>query len=572
MSLDLQVSKRQTIATSFRLEEIAKLLAGKLQIPPHPEWLLPTEATWEEDPFTDKNWCFQFHMLRWLDPLRRAAARGDDAAFEMWFRWVRNWVEKNPPEAPRSPWAWTDMSDGIRAQQLCLAAPMIAHRVPEHQDWLEATIRTHAEHLADPAHMGRANHALHQQESLFICGRILHEEPLWQLALDRMDALLREQYDEQGVNAEGATAYHYNNYLWWEKALRRVDAERITRPRGADRHLSAPEEIAHATRPDGTLVAIGDTDVVSPKPIKSPVTDYVASGGTLGTAPADLIRVYNSGYVFSRSGWGDVERTFSEHTFFSLRFGPAKRVHGHPDGGSITYSAAGVNWLVDLGKYQYGSGIARDHFVSRAAHSLVSVEGRLPRRDATVTLLSHHLAPTHQDFLLRDDSYDGVQLTRRVVSSAQGEYLVVIDDVHASEQVTAIQRWQLGHEVEPTLGQNRADLRARHSRAVLLLEGDVTGIDEVRAQETPFDGWVSTGWKQMAPATAISARAAGERIRFVTVLAAEVGEGPESHGPLDIRIPAPDNPNTLRIEVSTVRSTESMTIAQGDVQIRRTDG
>ena len=65
----------------------------------------------------------------------------------------------------------------------------------------------------------------------------------------------------QGVNAEGAIAYHYTNRLWWEKHVQVDSTSRAYLVRqGPRRHLSAPEEIAHATRPDGHMVSIGDTD------------------------------------------------------------------------------------------------------------------------------------------------------------------------------------------------------------------------------------------------------------------------------------------------------------------------
>ncbi|MGY5765403.1 heparinase II/III domain-containing protein [Brachybacterium sp. DNPG3] len=613
MSLDLRAARRQTLAVGFRAQDVALLKAGRLRMSPHPEWRLPQDPTWQEDPFADRNWCFQFHMLRWLDPLRRAAAQGDDAAYALWLRWIQDWAAKNPHDAPASPWAWTDMSDGIRAQQLCLAAPMVAERSPELLDRLEDLIRVHAEHLADPVHMGRANHALHQQESLFVCGRVLGEERLWELALERMGALLREQYDEQGMNAEGATAYHVNNVLWWEKALSRIDREGLPRPEGAERHLSAPEGIAHATRPDGTLVAIGDTDTVSPTTVDAPATRHATTDGADGTAPTETTRVFDAGYVFARSGWGDAERPFSAQTFFSLRFGPAQRVHGHPDGGSLTYSADGVNWLVDLGKFQYGSGLERNHVASRAAHSLVSIAGRTPRKDAVVELIAHRATATHEEFVLRDDSFTGVELTRRVIWSRAGEHLVVIDDVRADEEVRALQRWQLGPdvEVEGDPGERAGSLRpvrlsSGGRRALLALGGDVQEVEQVRGRQDSFDGWVSVAWKKVVPATAVTASARGTSLRFVAVIAAGHGAEPEArvleeHGPESLVPDAPaepprpqvsrwrrllnalltpagaetieevePQPRELRLDITSGRATERVSITEDEVTALRT--
>lgn len=520
MSLDLEAALRQTIATSYLQKDVDRLLAGRLKMAPHPAWELPEVPTWREDPFKDRNWRFQFHMLRWLEPLRRAAGKGDDAAFDMWLHWVQDWVAKNPPKSPRTSWAWTDMSDGIRAQQFCQSAPMIAERRPDLLPWLEENIRVHAEHLADPHKMGNANHALHQQESLFVCGHVLGEERLWKLASDRMSSLLHEQYDEQGVNAEGAVAYHYNNYLWWERALERFDKEGLERPDGAGRHLHAPEQIAHATRPDGTLVQIGDTDTVDPRAIASPYVEYVTTAGAQGTPPSDTARVYDAGYVFARSGWGSASRPYSQETFYSARFGPSRRVHGHPDGTSITFSAVGVNWIADLGKYQYGKSTPREHFVSRSSHSLVSVEGKRPRKDAHVTLLRQAITDSHHDLVFSDDSFKGIDLARRVIFSISGEYLVVEDRLRASRPVHAIQRWQTSAGVSVELGQAVARLRFEESNAALNFLDEDSELSESLAQEDPFDGWISTGWKKMAPAAAVLARRSGGDLTFLTVLSA----------------------------------------------------
>lgn len=528
MGLDLQAAERQAFGLAYDPVDVANTLAGRVTLKPHPQWTLPTTLTWRENPFNDRNWAFQFHMLRWLDPLRRAAARDANAeAFEMWCRHMHDWVEKNPPAAPCSPWAWKDMSDGIRAMQFCLAAPLVEERSPGDMEWLENTIRTHAEHLADPAKLGVANHALHQAEALFVCGRVLQERSLWELAVTRMDELVLEQYDEQGMNAEGALSYHDSNYLWWEKTFRRLDAEQLPRPAGAARHRLAPEAIAHGTRPDGTLVMIGDTDPQTPHSVRSPFVKYMATDGDQGTPPRDLVKVYEAGYVFARSGWGTGGRRPSQETFYSISHGSSHRVHGHPDGGSVTYSADEVNWVVDPGKFQYGQSPERDHFASRASHSLVSIEGRTPQSDAQVVLRGSTLTSTHHDLTFVDNSFPGVSLIRRVVYSTRGEYLVVIDHVNSKEEVVAAQRWMLGPEVAARTGQQRIELDAGGHRAAIMLAGTLSELEEVCGQTDPVDGWVSTGWKQKVPATAVTARKSGRSFRIITVIGVGFGKHPE---------------------------------------------
>jgi len=558
MALDFSVAARQAFGTSVSEPAVRKLLSGRLAMRPHPEWTLPPEIDWAADPFQDVNWRSQYHMLRWLDPLRRAAAKGDDAAFSMWLRYVRDWVRSNPRDDPAHEWVWSDMVDGIRAIQLCLAAPLVRDKSPEDLGWLEQTIVDHAEFMADPANLGHSNHAMHQHEALFVCGRTLGDERYTDLAVSRFDRLLAEQYDEQGVNAEGAIAYHYNNYLWYERALKRFDAEGFDRPAAAERHARAPEEIAHATRPDGTFVGIGDTDGGGPKAIGSPLTDYVSSAGSDGKPPSDLLKIYDQGYLFARSGWGETERNYDEETFFSVSFGRSDRVHGHPDGGSLTFSADTVNWIVDPGKFQYGRSIERRHMLSRFSHSLVSIDGRQPEKRATVALVRESVSQRAYDLLFTDDSFPGIELTRRVIYSLNGDYLVVIDHVRTPKEVTARQRWQLGPAVVAAISPHRVELTSGEHRAVLSYAGTATALDQVTGNEEPFDGWVATGWKKKAPATAVTATKSGTSFRFITVIAAGAGRAPSA-------TTVPTEQPGFCLEVSNGRMTEHIVIRDEDV-------
>lgn len=527
MSLNFSVAERQAYGYTFSREAVAELLGGSVTISPHPTWELPPAINWRADPFDDNNWRHQYHMLRWLDPLRRAAVSGNADAFTMWIAYVRDWVEKNPSNRPFSPYAWKDMVDGIRALQLCLAAPLVRDLSPQDLGWLEETISDHLNWLSDPAHLGHSNHALHQHQALFVCARILGDGDAEALAVSRLGELFSEQYDDQGVNAEGAIAYHYANRLWWEKVFRRLDAEGVPRPSGTDKFDLAPEALAHATRPDGSFVSIGDTDGGNPQKVRTPVTDYVSSGGALGEPPEDLVKVYDAGYLFARSGWGETERSFEEETFYSVTFGRSDRVHGHPDGGSLTFSADTVNWIVDPGKYQYGKSVPRTHFTSHDAHSLPYVEGRKRRARSTVTLTKRSIEPRYHHWVFTDDGYEGIAVRRQVNYSVNGDYLVVIDYFKSKDEITGVQRWQLGHEVSASVSRNHVALDADGHHAALCFTGTATSISTVRGESEPFDGWVATGWKKKEPASAVLARKRGTHFRVITVVAAGKGDHPQ---------------------------------------------
>lgn len=558
MTLDLTVSSRQALDGSYNERTVDTLLQGALTMPPHLVRALPGGIDWAASPFTDLDRQDQHHMLPWLDPLRRAAQRGDDAAFDMWIRYVRDWVRSDPRESPTGAGSWRDGVEAARAIQLCLAAALVSERSPEDLPWLEQSIRDHAELLADSGDLGTADHALAQHEALLVCGRILQDEHLTQLAISRFEGFLHEAYDAQGVTGDGGVARLRDNYLRYERALERFDAEGMPRPSAAGRHALAPEVIAHMTRPDGTFVAIGDTYSGSPRDVGSPLTDYVSSGGAEGEPPDDLLKVLDRGYLFARSGWGETEKNLDEETFLSVSFGPADRVHGHPDGGSLTFSAETVNWLVDPGTCQDGGLIPREHLESRASHNLVSIEGRAPRTDARVTLDRQHLTDRSYDFLFSDDSYDGVTLTRRLIYSTGGDYLVVIDHVRSPQECTASQRWQLGPEVESTVSRHRVELTSGDRRAVICFAGTATALSQVRGQASPFDGWVAAGGRTATEATAVRATKSGTNFRFITIIAA----GKDSH-PTARTVPV--SVPGFCLEVSTGRVTEHIIVGKDSV-------
>lgn len=396
-SVSVEAARRQSFGAMFNPNSRDKtmadvLLNGKLQMSPHPEWALPKNLMWTEDPFSDRNWRAQLHMLRWMDPLRRRADSGNRQAASAWIRYAKSWVESNLDPRNSAREAWMDMVDGIRALELCFALPFVSDFDPVALNWLVPAIEAHAVWLMDGRNLGHSNHALHQHQGLFVCGAVLCDEEMMRLAERRMVELFRSQYDSQGVNAEGAIYYHMANANWWDVARQRLEVERRDIDDSFQLLNAAAVALAHSTKPDGTFVSIGDTDGGNARAIGHPATKWVSTAGADGEPPADTVRLYDAGYFYARSGWGEQERDFKDETFLSLSFGSPKRVHGHNDGLSMTYSSMGHEWVTDPGKFQYGSSAMRDYCLSRTAHSLPYIlkENTTKRQSLNVYVKNFH--------------------------------------------------------------------------------------------------------------------------------------------------------------------------------------
>lgn len=527
-SVDLAVVRRQTFggmySRNYRDRAIADdVLHGAVTLRPHPEWKIQGEINWEADPFGQRNWQAQLHMLRWLEPVRRVALDGDGKARDFWLRTCKSWVSANPPAEPKVDesyrfvsYAWTDMVDAVRALVLTFGLPL---REPGRDRWLDESIYEHGLWLSDPKHLGHSNHALHQHQALFVLGSVFNKHDWTTLAVDRMTALFEASYDEQGVNLEGAIGYHKNNLIWWEEAFKRLDLEGTPRPFSAARLDLARLELAHATRPDGTLEVIGDTGPGGLGGLSSPELDYVKSQGGAGQPPEALTKVYDRGYIFGRSGWGDHERSFRDETFYSLSFGKANRVHGHRDGGALTLHAGGCSWLIDSGKYAYAQDEMRDYCVSRLGHNVVHVQGRPYDRTAEVVLTHRATSAEVDDFKFQDAGYEGVDIQRRVVYCRGGDFFLVVDTVLSKEEVVASQRWHLnpGTEIEQTAGGYR--LAQGSNAAWLQWRGNMPTLSIAEGSEAPFDGWMSDDWMVRRASPVISASQTGKRFRFITIVA-----------------------------------------------------
>ena len=146
-----------------------------------------------------------------------------------------------------------------------------------------------------------------------------------------------------------------------------------------------------------------------------------------------------------------------------------------------------------------------------------------------------------------------MDLTRRLIYSRTGDYLVVIDHVRSAKPVTARQRWQLGPEVTATIAGQRVELRAGDRRAVLAYAGTAATLEQITGSEKPFDGWVATGWKQKTPATAVTASKKGTSFRFITVFATGDGATPTVSS-------MPIKGAVFSLEVSTGRVTEQLIV------------
>jgi len=525
-ALDEGVCQRQCIGVGFirqdnYAERAAEIMSGVLRLSPNPVWKSKNLAVWQADPFKSRNWQFQHHTLRWLSPVRHLAFEGNTNARVFWLATVSSWIESNPPEAPSSKFAWIDMCDGLRAQELVFGWPLA--EVEADQAMLLRSLRMHSEWLAQEGNISEGNHALHQHVGLFVVSSFLRDSSRQTLAVNRLKELFSQSFDQSGANDEGSIEYHKLNLAWWQSTWDRVALEGFKVPDDVILTLSkAATFLAHATRPDGTMVTIGDTHLRSVDANGRPELEYVASKGQHGVPPGVSAVVAPNGFILGRSGWGDDQKPFSEQSHYSLRYGSQIKSHQHEDRGSVTYFTGGQDWITDPGSYSYEpKDPFRKYLRSRESHNLVLVDGVEYRQSDRVWLKACHVDEVCHDYTVVDTNYAGVELTRRVVYLPLLDLMLVLDHVAGEKKITSRQIWHTEPGIKPRYRDSALELQKNDgSKFTVRWLGNGERPKVTYADDSSVREWVSRKWGAKTPAAGFEVNRTASSAFFATVLGA----------------------------------------------------
>ena len=518
------------IARPYDYRRAELIRGGQLLLTPHPTAPLAPRPTWDEDPFTDRNWRFQYHTLRWLFSLVNAATApgGERSDLQLALTLARSWVLANPYDDPADPeFSWDDHTAAWRAKVFsCLAL----HRL-EPPDWLIATMQDHRGRLADDDfYVEVGNHALNQDLGLLTLACLTDAHDLRDLASERLALLAWDAVDAEGVNDEQAPEYQAYNYERYRNALLIVEACGLERPDWARRIERMPVVLAHMTQPDGTYPQLGDTDRREvTRRWSHPALRWFITNGREGQPPDETFVTYEAGYTFARSGWGQ-PGALEQETFLSLRHGPPMWLHGHDDHGSLTLYAQAQPLIVDPGKYGYEDTVQREHVRSRRAHNVVTIGPDCGIRQGDPSRVVSNPSNSWLDRVTVDVlTCPGTRWVRTVAFLRATGDTVVIDEVAGPSDAEVVQHWQLELDAEVAVPDPGLALARWPSGALLSIEQltEVRSADVVSGGEDPLRGWVAPGYRDLRPAPnlAVVAETVGGRATLVTVLRPGAGDG-----------------------------------------------
>ncbi|WP_144069913.1 heparinase II/III domain-containing protein [Nonomuraea indica] len=404
------------LSGQFPKVDAEEVMRGRVRLAGLPPAELGPEVDWRADPHGNRSWMLNLHALRWAGGLVAAHERtGDPAPLGRAAALVEDWIRRNPRSGPgTSSWAWAEHAVALRAPVLvCLS---------EHADTplLRRSLEEHGRVLADPALYRQGhNHGLDQDIALLVVGVRLGRDAWRDLAVRRMTASAELAIDADGVLHEQAPRYGVYVHRRLGVALLAIERSGLVPPpRLAARRAALETYITHATQPDGRLAPIGD----SPADVRPPRFAYAEPP----------VRVFAAGYVFGRTAWDD-----PRSAFYSIRFGPGRRLHGHEDHLGVTFHAQGRPVLVEAGFHSY----ERTGYVawtrSPEAHNVPVVAGARFRPGTATRLAASEIGPARQAFRLTDDAY-GVPRTREVLVDHGRQVLAVLDSVPAGSALRSL--------------------------------------------------------------------------------------------------------------------------------------
>ena len=520
-------------------------MAGQLTIAPFPAVTVDPhrdgDINWDLNPFHHPTWVSGFRSGGWIEILVSGyLAGGPDArayrarAKAITMSWLRG-----VPASIRDP-----------ATLICISEAFPRQR------WIQDQIVPSVDYYA--AHwMGAWNHGLKQDLELlrigcgYPAGAFGGAARRWrQTAMRQMIAAfepnpLGPAIDAQGAVNEQATLYEdFVYYLWRRIGLPELAACGYRLPGWIMARIAKmPAFLAYATEPGGDLVQIGDT--YAERPLTSPRQPHP-------------VAVYAAGYVFGRSGWGPGA------SFYSLRSGPGRQVHGHDDHMGLTYYARGRDLIVNAGHTGYENTPYSAYLQSPEASSMLVMPGVPFDAAAYTSLAGDRIGRYGQFYEFFDTAFGGNPRYRSVYVSQRPDLVLVFDRARGASEYQ--QLWHLDPALRVTrLGPSYALASAPGTELLLRqipLPGQVIppgSTRVVRGQVHPYQGWVSRQMLQRIPADVVimTATAPAAAMLTLTVPAAPgTPVAPAISGP-------PGGPWVLRVRVGA--AVASFTITAGGV-------
>jgi hypothetical protein len=250
--------------------------------------------------------------------------------------------------------------------------------------------------------------------------------PSWKsTAIKRMTSEAPLAFSRLGTSYEQSSMYQLVNANLWAQAVAVLNAS----PGGQTAAATINASVTAArtvyrwmTEPDGGIVQVGDSDE-QPGTVGAPIA-------------ARVLRDDQAGWIIGRWSWTDPYTTY-----YTVRYGPGRRAHGHHDrAGGVTWSTWGVRVLVGPGRFSYDAADRYNAYqIGPQGQNVALPDARAVTNASAAVLASKVQAPAHA-WTIKDRMF-GIDHTRGINIDRDRRTLVVGDAFPAAALWR--QRWHL---------------------------------------------------------------------------------------------------------------------------------
>ncbi len=511
------------------------------------EVFLHQPMPWKLQGHDQRSHNFYVHCLDMLDLLLRAYSQSSDEKYlSVSLPVALDWIVQHadPRAEDISPFAWYDMSVGLRAYRLAYlyqaadAAGLLGDSA-RHALW--SALEQHAVYLADDANIAfHNNHGYYQVAGQLAMGRrFANQSAVMAQAQaqgrERLKRMLAQQFATDGVHREHSPDYHRMVYDTL-KAL--IDSGLVEDEETIAFACRIEEALSWFVFPNQRIVNFGDSDDRSlarkPKEIEAkwvtPEMRFWTSGGKVGKPSAETSHAFHEGGYWVVREPGDEPAQLKDYSYLALNAAFHSRTHKHADDLSFVWFDRGANILVDGGRYGYlgkaemGSELWLDghwysdpwrvYCESTRAHNTLEFDGlNLPRKG--VKPYGSALGRTGQDasgvhFAEAQCKQFGSIRHVRMLFFMPGKWLVVFDWFHDNnEQPHSVKQWfHIGHELQLLMDQEQYVVSVPGSTQLLrvasLMAGPVPSRPYIGEEEPVRQGWWSAKERDIVPNYAVN--------------------------------------------------------------------
>ncbi|MER6947066.1 heparinase II/III family protein [Nonomuraea sp. NPDC000554] len=463
------------------------VMRGEISLVGLPGYKIGKKINWGASPYHNRSWEFVFQSLRWMGTLVVAYENsGEERYLDRAKEIAKDWVTHNRRGAKGTkPYVWKDHPVSLRSQALvCLSMHV-------KDDWLKQSLAEHAKLLSDPRLYKKGhNHGMDQDIALMGIGCRYGRKDWADLASRRLTGTVKLDVDSQGALMEQAPRYAVYVHGRLEVAMANMKAcDRKVPGEIVKRADALKDFVAHSTEPSGYMAPIGDG---------SAETEPKMETGT----PKEKVKVYKAGYVYGRTEWGK-----PDSAYYTIRFGPGMKFHGHEDHLGVTYYAQGRDVLVDAGFHSYEKSAYRYWTLSPEAHNIpIVVGGRFRPRTAS-KLTRTRYGKDQQAFQLTDKAY-GAARTRSVLVNHGQDLMAVLDTASGGKKISNLWRFDPSLKVVSNRGGRVVLGDGKFKVTLVQLTSSCSPVGGQKVERGGKLGWASPTYLSKQPATVVVSPAA----------------------------------------------------------------